>query len=223
CLDSITAKTAGPLAQDAGRHHEGLNEHLWIFDRHVVSEFISNTCEFLDDVHAAGMEEAPSSQPCRIDKINRVDDERISFPSAYAVPIVIGLARRPRVPLAAIRGDVPEFRGSAAVISIRAIEEEDVVLLLDDPPGRAMPWESQRLAGHDRIVLVRPLIELLNLVPVLGFVNGMTHEAKSPGREPLVIHPEVVHRDVAVDLRLRWTTSAGSATGDWVIAAPPDS
>src|SRR6185436_11652882 len=165
----------------------------------------------------------PASQPRRIDKVNGVDDERIAFPLTYAVPIVVGLARRPRVPLAAIGGNVAEFRGSAAVIGIRSVEEEDVVLLLDDPPGRAMPWESQRLAGHDRIVLVRPLIELLNLVPVLGFVNGMTHEAEPPGREPLVIHPEVVHRDVAVDLRLRRTTSAGSATGDWVVAATPQS
>ena len=60
CLDSV-AKTS--LAKDAGRHHPGLNEHLRIFDRHVVSEFIANTREFLDDVHAAGVEEAPSSQP----------------------------------------------------------------------------------------------------------------------------------------------------------------
>jgi hypothetical protein len=29
-------------AQDAGRHHPGLNEHLRIFDRHLVSEFISH-------------------------------------------------------------------------------------------------------------------------------------------------------------------------------------
>src|SRR6185436_11205242 len=132
------------------------------------------------------------------------------------VSIVGGQARRPRVPLAAIRGDVAEFRGAATVIGIRSIEEDDLFIQLDDPPGRAMPWESQRLARHDRIVLVRPLIEFLNLVPELGFVNGMTHDAKPPGREPLVVHPEVVHWDVAVDLRLGWTTSAGSTTGDGV-------
>jgi hypothetical protein len=178
CLDSITAaKTAGALAQDAGRHHEGLNERLRIFDRHLVSDFISNTCEFLDDVHGGGVEEAPSSQPRRIDKVDRVDDERIAFPPTYAVPVVVGLTRRPRVPLAAIRRDVAEFRGAAAVIGIRSIEEDDVILLLDDPPGRAMPWESQRLAGHDRIELVRPLIEFLNLVP-------MTTEKKPVNRPP---------------------------------------
>ncbi len=58
---------------------------------------------------------------------------------------------------------------------------------------------------------------------MLGFVDGVTHEAKPPGRKPLVIHPEVVHRDVAVDLRLRWTTAAGSPPGDWVVRAAPDS
>ena len=55
-------------AQDAGRHHPGRNERIRIFDRHVVSEFISNTREFLDDVHVGGMEEASSSQPRRIDE-----------------------------------------------------------------------------------------------------------------------------------------------------------
>ena len=86
-----------------------------------------------------------------------------------------------------------------------------------------MAWESERLARHDWIVLVRPLIQFLNLVPMLGFVHGMTQDAESRGRKPLVVHPEVVHRDIAVDLRLRWTTSASAATTDWVIAAPPDS
>src|SRR4029450_4249751 len=159
-----------------------------------------------------------------IDEINGVDDERIPFPRADAVPVVRGQALRPRVPLATIRGDVAKLRhpAPAALSAIRSIEEDDVFIQWDDPTGRAMPRESQRLAGHDRIVLVRPLIEFLNLVPMLGFVNGMTHEAKPPGREPLVIHPEVVHRDVAVDLRLRRTTSTGAATGDGVIGAAPD-
>src|SRR5207342_816998 len=138
------------------------------------------------------------------------------FPGADAVPVVHGQARRPRVPLATIRGDVAKFRVAAAVIGIRSIEEDDVLILLDDPPGSAVSWESQRLARHDRIVFVRPLIQFLNLVPELGFVHGMPPDAKPRGREPLIVHPEVVHRDVAVDLRLRWTTSAGSPTGDWV-------
>src|SRR5207344_2218474 len=121
------------------------------------------------------VEEAPSSEPRRIDEINGVDDERIPLPGAYAVSVVRGQALRPRVPLATVRGDVAKLRGPAAVISIRSIEEDDVFILLDDPPGCAMPRESQRLAGHDRIVLVRPLIEFLNLVPELRLVNVMTY------------------------------------------------
>src|SRR3954471_19064678 len=83
-LDAVAAARA----QDAGRHHPGLDEHLRIFDRHVVSDFISDTRESLDDMHAAGVLEAASSQPGRIDEIDGVDDERIPFPGAYAVPIV---------------------------------------------------------------------------------------------------------------------------------------
>src|SRR6266516_4188243 len=56
---------ATSLPQDSRRHHPGLNERIRIFDRHVVSEFISNTREFLDDVHVGGMEEASSPQPRR--------------------------------------------------------------------------------------------------------------------------------------------------------------
>src|SRR5262245_21306717 len=111
CLDAVAAAKpakAAPLprAQDFGRHHEGLDERLRIFDRHVVADLISDACELLDDMHAAGVEEAPSSQPRRVDEIRGVDDERIPFPLAYAVSIIRGQALRPRVPLAAIRGDV---------------------------------------------------------------------------------------------------------------------
>jgi hypothetical protein len=47
---------------------------------------------------------------------------------------------RPRVPLATIRGEVAEFPRLATVVGIRSIEEDDVFIGLDDPPGRAMPW-----------------------------------------------------------------------------------
>src|SRR5262249_54111081 len=98
---------------------------------------------------------------------------------------------------------------------------------LDDPPGRALPRESQRLTAHDWIVFVRPLIEFLNLVPKLGFVIGTTRP-KPRGRDPLIIHPEVVlfgfAADVGVDsstLHLRWTASAGPATRNWKRGATP--
>src|SRR5579862_2958945 len=56
------------LPQDSRRHHPGLNERIRIVDRHVVVNFISNTGEFLNDVHVVGMEETSSSQPRRIDE-----------------------------------------------------------------------------------------------------------------------------------------------------------
>jgi hypothetical protein len=62
-VEVAAATATAPQGQDAGRHHPGLDKHLWIFDRHVVVELISDTCEFLDDMHAAGVDEAPSSQP----------------------------------------------------------------------------------------------------------------------------------------------------------------
>ena len=57
---------SGP--EDSRRHHPGLNKHIRIFDRHVVSDFISDTRELFDDVHVGGMEEASSSQPRCIDE-----------------------------------------------------------------------------------------------------------------------------------------------------------
>src|SRR6185295_16779512 len=75
---------AGPVrqGQDARRHHPRLEQHLWVFDRHVVAELISDTCEFLHDMHAAGVEEAASSQPRGIVEIDGVDDERIPLPGS---------------------------------------------------------------------------------------------------------------------------------------------
>src|SRR5262249_1306137 len=160
------------------------------------------------------MEEASSSKPRRIDERSGVDDERIAFPFTDAVPIVRCDDRRLRITLASVRRDVPEFRVSSTVIGILSIEHEDVFIGLDNPEWRALSWESQRLARHDGIVLVRPLIEFLNLVPKLGFVNGTTRHPKPRRRDPLIIHPEVVHRFFA--FFLRWTTSAGSTTRDWI-------
>src|SRR6185436_3109209 len=122
-----------------------------------------------------------------------------------------------------VGGDIPVFIVSAAIIGILPIEEDDVPVALDNPAGRAVPWETKWLARHDGIVLVRPLIEFLNLVPILGFVNGMTVDAKPPGREPLIIHPEVVHRNFANFFALRWATSTASAAPDWIKRATPGS
>jgi hypothetical protein len=98
-------------------------------------------------MQAARVEEAPSSEPRRLDEIDGVDDERIPLPGSYAVPIVRGQALRPRVPLATIREEVAEFRGPAAVVGIRSIEEDDVFIGLDDPPGVPCRGSALTLAG----------------------------------------------------------------------------
>ena len=72
--------------------------------------------------------------------------------------------------LAAVGRDDAVFAISAAAIGISRVEKDNVVRRLDDTSGRALPRNPQRLAGHDRVFLVRPHVELLNLVPVLGFV-----------------------------------------------------
>src|SRR5262249_14558010 len=124
------------------------------------------------------------------------------------------------VVLAVVGWNYAKFPVSAAVIA-RRIQHGNVVRRLEDAPGRALPRESHRLARHDRIVLVRPLIEFLNLVPELGFVGGETHLPKPRGRDPLIIQPEVVLRGLTAGfgvesrtLQLHWTTSAVSTTRD---------
>src|SRR4029077_21262639 len=106
---------------------------------------------------------------------------RIPLPGSCALSVERCEVLRHPVPCATIRGDGAVFIVSATVIGIYRIEENEVSIGLDDPRGRAVPREPQRLARHDRIVLVRPLIEILNLVPELGFVNRAT-DAPKPRR-----------------------------------------
>src|SRR5206468_9864037 len=130
--------------------------------------------------------------------------------------------------LAVVGWNHAKFSVSASVIA-RRIQHGNVVSRLEDAAGRALPRKPHRLARHDRIVLVRPLIEFLHLVPELGFVNGTTRP-KPRGRDPLIIHPEVVLSGFAADLgvdsrtrQLRWTTSAGPTTRNRIRGATPDS
>ena len=44
---------------------------------------------------------------------------------------------------------------------------------MEDPRGCTVPRVAERQAGHDRVVAVRPLIELDDLVPVLGLVQRL--------------------------------------------------
>ncbi len=61
---------------------------------------------------------------------------------------------------------------AASVIAGR-IEHGNVVHRSEDAAERALPRKPHRLARHDGIFFVGSLIEFLNLVPELGFVNGM--------------------------------------------------
>src|SRR5262249_58606491 len=67
------------------------------------------------------------------------------------------------------------------------IEEDHILIGLNDASRWALPWDSQRLAGHDRVILIRPHVEFLNLVPVLRFVHRTTDAAEPRGRVELKI------------------------------------
>src|SRR5215469_4272557 len=129
----------------------------------------------------------------------------------HRISHVGGLDRLLRVVLAAVGRNHAKFPVSASVIA-RRIQHGNVVRRLEDAAGRALARKPHRLARHDRIFLVRPLIVFYNLVPKLGFVNGMARP-KPRGRDILIIYPEVVHRDIAACLD--WGTSTASATIDW--------
>src|SRR5262245_36531767 len=119
------------------------------------------------------MEETSSSQPRRIDKRDGVEHQRVALPAPHGISHVSGCNRRLWVVLAVVGWNHAEFPVSAAVIA-RRIQHGDVVHRLEDAAGCEHPRKPHRLARHDRIVLVRPLIEFLNLVPELWFVNGAT-------------------------------------------------
>src|SRR6185436_13989566 len=114
-LDAVAA-TEGPEggglagAQDAGGHHERLDEDFRILNRHLVLQLVAVPREPLDHVHAARVEQPTAAQPRRVDEVYRVDDERIPFPAADAVAVVVRLALRPRVALTAVGRDVAELR-----------------------------------------------------------------------------------------------------------------
>src|SRR5215472_3010670 len=211
--------------QNFVRHHPWLDEHVGILDSHLVKNFIALPGQLLDDMQVGGMEEAAASEPRRIDEVGGIDHQRVALPFTDRKPEVIGFDRVGA--RTAVGRDVAVFVVSAAVIGILIIEEDDVSRGLDNARWRALPRDPQRLTGHDWIVLVRPLIEFLNLVPKLGFVNGTTRP-KPRGRDPLIIHPEVVlwgfAADVGVDSptrHLRWTTPAVPAARNWKRGATP--
>src|SRR6185295_8823036 len=93
------------------------------------------------------------------------------FPVSDRVAQILGLTRRPCVALAAVGRNDPVFAVAAAGIAAE-INERDVLVGLVDPARRSLSRDAERLAGHHGVILVRPNVELLNLVPVLRLVNG---------------------------------------------------
>src|SRR5580698_1029071 len=173
--------------QNSRGHHPRLRQRLGIVHSDFVQNLIALTREFLDDVHRIGMEETAAREPRAVDERNGVEHQRIAFPVAHGVSIIRGLDGLLLVVLAAIRRDDTEFIISSAAIGVLAVEENDVVTRLDDAPGRALARIPQRLAGHHRVVLVRPHVELLDFVPELRFVQWATR-TEPRGRFELKVH-----------------------------------
>src|SRR5262249_17912228 len=138
-------------------------------------------------MHLMRMEETAAGQPCGIDERYRVKHQRVAFPASNGVSVICRHDRLLWIVLTAIGWDDPIFALSATAIGILRVEKDDIVSRLDDPWRRALPWNPQRLAGHDRVFLVRPHVELLHLVPILGFVQW-TIRPEPRGRFELEIH-----------------------------------
>src|ERR1700678_758137 len=110
------------------------------------------------------MNQAAASEPGSIVEVGGIDHQRVAFPFTDRKPVVKVFDRL--LALSAVGRDVAVFEVSAAVIATTSIKEDDVSWRLDNAVRCTLPRESQRLTGHDRIVLVRPLIELLSLVQI---------------------------------------------------------
>src|SRR5438046_6465184 len=110
------------------------------------------------------MEEASSSQPRRIDKRDGVEHQSVALPAPHGISHIGGLDGLLWVVLAVVGWNHAKFPVSASVIA-RRIQHGNVVRRLEDAAGRALPRESHRLARHDSIFLLRPLIELLKTSP----------------------------------------------------------
>ncbi len=109
---------------------------------------------------------------------------------------------------AAIGRDHAILAVSAAGIA-SLIDEGDILVRLVDASGWTLARDPQRLAGHDRVVLVRPHVELLHFVPVLRLVHWTIQIAEPRRRVELEIFG-LIRRPAAVG-PLRRTASAPAA------------
>src|SRR5207249_11483961 len=67
------------------------------------------------------------------------------------------------------------------------IDKGHVLVGLEDAPGRTLARNTQRLARHDGVILVRPHVELLHFVPELRLVDRTAQVAEPRGRVELEI------------------------------------
>src|SRR5579863_644988 len=161
---------AGAQSENFVRHHPWFDQHIRIVNGHLEKNLVALPRELFNDVQVGGMEEPAASEPGCIDEVGGIDHQRVALPFTNRKPEVEGfdsVGTR-----GAVGRDVAEFSVSTAVIACR-IQKEDVGRRLKNARRRTLPRESHRLACHDRIFLICPLIEFLNLVPKLGLVQGM--------------------------------------------------
>src|SRR6185503_4975846 len=130
-------------------------------------------------MHVAGVKVPAAPDPCRVDEADGVEHERVALPVPHCVAEVLGRVSCVWAVLTSISRDHTKFRVSATRIGKLPVEESNVVLRLEDAPRRALTRNAQRLAGHDRIFLVGPHVELLNLVPELRLVERTTQHAEA--------------------------------------------
>src|SRR5678815_1060268 len=98
------------------------------------------------------MEEAAAPQPCRIDKRDGIQYQRVAFPSTHGVSEIGRLDRSLRIVLAVVGRNDAEFPVPPAGVTA-GVDERDVAIGLIDASRRALARHTERLAGHDRIVL----------------------------------------------------------------------
>src|SRR5215472_91087 len=170
----------------ACRQHPWLDQYSRVFNRDVVQDHVALTREFLHDMHLLGVEETAAPKPGRIDERDGIEHQCVAFPTADGVSQIRRLDRFLGIMLAVIGRDDAILAVSAACIA-SLIEKDHVIIRLYDPPRWALARYTKRLTGHDRVVLVRPHVEFLNLVPVLWLIHWTIHVAEPRRRVELKI------------------------------------
>src|SRR5690606_9874718 len=219
---ALDAEQAAALADE--RHHQRLlpprlQQHLGILDDHLVEHLVALAREALDDPHVPGVEDAAAREPGRRLEADRLDHERVAFPVAERMAGVLRLQDLPRVELAAVRRDDAEIRITAAAVAAAAVDQRDVFLGVEDTARRTLTRNAHRLARHDRVIAVRPHVEVDDLVPVLRPVDRpVGPEARC--RFELEVDRLIPRRAAAVELRRR-AAAVAVAPDEELVRDPP--